>query len=161
MKTLKPMMAICLTSATLFVASCKKEETTTDPMPTPAVPAASLYIRLGGISAISAVTDQFLNNVAADTVINARFAATVANPFRLKLLRNNLIDQICAGSGGPCQYKGQTMLASHTGMNITTAEFNALAGDLVASLDSFSVPTQEKNDLLAILGPMQSDIVGH
>jgi hemoglobin len=165
MKKLKPMMVLCLTSATLFVASCKKEETKMEPTPTPTpapmAPEASLYTRLGGIDAISAVTDQFLNNVAADNVINAQFAATVANPYRLKLLRNNLIDQICAGSGGPCQYKGKTMLESHKGMNITNAQFSALVGDLVASLDMFSVPEKEKNDLLAILGPMQSDIVGH
>ncbi|SKC88690.1 group I truncated hemoglobin [Ohtaekwangia koreensis] len=120
----------------------------------------SLYTRLGGIDAISAVTDQFLANVAADSKINARFEATVANSSRLQLLRNNLIDQICAGSGGPCQYKGKTMAAAHAGMGITQDEFNALVADLVAALEKFSVPAQEKNDLLAILGPMQSDIVG-
>jgi hemoglobin len=52
------------------------------------------------------------------------------------------------------------MLEAHQGMNITQEEFNALVGDLVAALDQFSVPEQEKNELLAILGPMQSDIVG-
>jgi len=120
----------------------------------------TLYTRLGGIDAISAVTDKFLTNVASDNVINARFAANVAEPSRLQLLRNNLIDQICAGAGGPCQYKGKTMLEAHTGMNISGAEFNALVGDLVAALDFYDVPEAEKNDLLAILGPMQTDIVG-
>lgn len=123
-------------------------------------PTPNLYERLGKIEAITAVTDKFLANVAGDNVINARFAATVANPAQLQLLRNNLIDQICAGSGGPCQYKGKTMLEAHTGMNITEAEFNALVGDLVAALDHFSVPQKEKDELLAILGPMKSDIVG-
>jgi len=120
----------------------------------------TLYTRLGGIDAIAAVTDKFLTNVASDNVINARFEATVADPSRLQLLRNNLIDQICAGAGGPCQYKGKTMLEAHTGMNISPAEFNALVGDLVAALDFYDVPEAEKNDLLAVLGPMQSDIVG-
>ncbi len=122
--------------------------------------APTLYTRLGGIDAIAAVTDKFLTNVASDNVINARFEATVAEPSRLQLLRNNLIDQICAGAGGPCQYKGKTMLEAHTGMNISGAEFNALVGDLVAALDFYDVPEAEKNDLLAILGPMQTDIVG-
>lgn len=120
----------------------------------------SLYSRLGGINAISAVTDQFLANVAADNTINARFAATVADPFRLQVLRNNLIDQICEGAGGPCKYKGKTMAEAHQGMNITQDEFNALVGDLVAALDQFNVPETEKNELLGILGPMQTDIVG-
>jgi hemoglobin len=121
---------------------------------------ATLYTRLGGVDAISLVVDKFLTNVASDGMINARFEGTVANPSRLQLLRNNLIDQICAGSGGPCTYKGLSMAAAHTGMNITAPEFNALVGDLVAALDFYDVPEQEKNELLAILGPMQSDIVG-
>jgi hemoglobin len=135
-----------------FTLSCSDDDE--------AVPDPTLYTRLGGVEAISLVVDKFLTNVASDNVINTRFEATVANESRLQLLRNNLIDQICAGSGGPCTYKGKTMLAAHTGMNITAAEFNALVGDLVAALDTYSVPEKEKNDLLAILGPMQSDIVG-
>lgn len=120
----------------------------------------TLYTRLGGVDAISAVVDKFLANVAADNAINGRFEAAIANPPQLQLLRNNLIDQICAGSGGPCVYKGKTMVAAHTGMNITQNEFNALVGDLVASLDFNNVKDPEKTDLLGILGPMQTDIVG-
>ncbi len=152
----KPILwiaGVCLFTAVLFISACKKEDTDPDPTPT-------LYERLGGINAISAVTDRFLANVAADNRINARFAPTVANSFRLQLLRSNLIDQICQGAGGPCVYKGKTMLEAHQGMNITQAEFNALVEDLVAALDAFSVPTAEKNELLGILGPMQTDIVG-
>jgi hemoglobin len=76
------------------------------------------------------------------------------------LLRNNLIDQICQGTGGPCVYKGKTMLETHTGMNITSQEFSALVEDLVMALDEFDVPEKEKTELLNILGPMQTDIVG-
>jgi len=154
MKNAIKFVAIALLAASSFVACSDSND---DVVPTPM---ASLYERLGGISAISAVVDQFLANVVADNVINARFAPTVSNSFRTQLLRNNLIDQICAGAGGPCQYKGKTMLAAHTGMNITEAEFNALVGDLVAALNKFNVPTKEKDELLAILGPMKSDIVG-
>ncbi len=143
----------------LVLSSCKKDEeeeaTPVTPTPTP-----TLYTRLGGIGAISAVTDQFLANVVADPVINQDFAATVADPYRTQLLRLNLIDQICAASGGPCQYKGKTMLEAHQGMNITQEEFNALVGDLVAALDQFNVPEQEKSELLTILGSLQPDIVG-
>lgn len=151
-------ISVGLLLALLTFTSCKKEEEVVTPTP---VETPSLYTRLGGLTAITAVTDQFLANVVADNTINAKFAATVADEYRLKYFRGNLIDQICAGSGGPCQYKGKSMLESHTGMNVTQAEFDALVGDLVAALDAFNVPTQEKNELLAILGPMQTDIVGH
>jgi hemoglobin len=157
MKITNRLFIVALLGTAMSFSSCQKEE---DPTPTPTPAAPSLYTRLGGIDAITAVTDKFLSNVAADNVINAQFAETVANPSRLQLLRLNLIDQICAGSGGPCIYKGLSMLEAHQGMNITQEEFNALVGDLVAALDFFSLPAQEKNDLLAILGPMQADIVG-
>ncbi|HEX3203417.1 MAG TPA: hypothetical protein VHQ67_01615 [Nitrospiraceae bacterium] len=44
-------------------------------------------------------------------------------------------------------------------MGITTGDFNALVQDLVAALDAFKVPENEKTELLGILGPMKKDIV--
>jgi hemoglobin len=153
-KTIKfNLLGLMVFASIAFVTSCSDDEDkTTEP---------SLYSRLGGIEAISGVTDKFLATVAADNTINGRFEASVADEFRLQLLRNNLIDQICAGSGGPCQYKGKSMLEAHTGMNITNEEFTALVGDLVSALDFYEVSEKNKTDLLAILGPMQTDIVGH
>jgi hemoglobin len=115
----------------------------------------SLYDRLGGKPAITAVVDDFIGNVAADTRINKRFAN--ANIPRLK---TRLVDQICEASGGPCKYTGQNMRDAHTGMKITDAEFTALVEDLVKSLDKFKVPAGEKNELLSALGGMKPDIVG-
>jgi hemoglobin len=115
---------------------------------------ASLYVRLGGKPAITAVVDDFISNVAADSRINARFAS--ANIPRLKTL---LVEQICAGSGGPCTYTGRDMATAHQGMGIRGDEFDALVGDLVKSLDKYQVPEREKNDLLALLGPSKSAIV--
>jgi hemoglobin len=114
----------------------------------------SLYDRLGGKPAITAVVDDFIGNVAGDTRINKRFAN--ADIPRLKRM---LVDQICQASGGPCTYTGASMRDAHKGMKITDAEFNALVEDLVKSLDKFKVGAQEKNDLLGALGGMKPDIV--
>jgi hemoglobin len=121
---------------------------------------ASLYTRLGGKAAIVAVVDQFVTNVAADARINTFFKATAADPMRLAKFKTNLVNLVCQASGGPCKYTGKSMKAAHKGMGITDADFNALVGDLVAALDKFKVGTKEKNDLLALLGPMKPDIVG-
>ena len=115
----------------------------------------SLYERLGGKPAITAVVDDFIGNVAGDTRINQRFAN--ANIPRLK---TRLVDQICEASGGPCKYTGRSMRDAHAGMNISDAEFGALVEDLVKSLDKFKVPAKEKNELLGALGGMKADIVG-
>ncbi|MDG4595102.1 MAG: group 1 truncated hemoglobin [Candidatus Contendobacter sp.] len=120
--------------------------------PTPAK--TTLYERLGGQPAINAVVDDFVANVAADKRINRFFAN--ANIPRLKRL---LGEQICAGAGGPCTYTGKDMKTAHVGMGITDAEFNALVEDLVKSLDKFKVPAKEQQELLAVLGPMRTDIV--
>ncbi len=115
----------------------------------------SLYQRLGGKEAITAVVDDFVGNVAADARINKRFAN--ANIPRLKML---LVEQICAASGGPCTYTGRDMTTAHAGMNIQSAEFDALVEDLVKSLDKFKVPAKEKGELLGALGGMKPAIVG-
>ena len=114
----------------------------------------SLYERLGGVGAIQAVVTKFINNVGADKRINARFATT-----DLKQLNKHLVDQVCQATGGPCTYTGRDMKTTHKGMKLTTADFNALVEDLVKALDTFNVPKQEKDELLAILGPMKKDIV--
>jgi hemoglobin len=124
---------------------------------TPMKPMAdqSLYQRLGGKEAITAVVDDFVGNVAADARINKRFAN--ANIPRLKML---LVEQICAAGGGPCTYSGRDMTTAHAGMNIQGAEFDALVEDLVKSLDKFKVAAKEKGELLGALGAMKPAIVG-
>jgi hemoglobin len=130
----------------LFLAGCSGTATMPEQQ--------SLYDRLGGKPAISAVVDQFLSNVAGDTRINARFATT-----DIPRLKGNLVDQVCMATGGPCEYKGRDMKTTHAGMNISTADFDALVEDLIKALDTFKVPAREKNELLGLLGPMKKDIV--
>lgn len=119
----------------------------------------SLYDRLGGKKAITAVVDEFVGRVAADKRINSFFAATAADPKRLAKFKGNLVDQICEASGGPCKYKGKDMKTAHAGMGIGGGDFNALVEDLTGALDKFNVGATEKNDLLGALGPMKKDIV--
>lgn len=114
----------------------------------------SLYDRLGGKPAITAVVDDFVGRVAADNRINGKFANTDIP--RLKML---LVEQICQASGGPCTYIGRSMKATHAGMGVSSSDFDALVGDLVVTLNKFKVPEREKNELLGALGPMKGDIV--
>jgi hemoglobin len=115
---------------------------------------SSLYERLGGKTAITAVIDDFVARCAADPRINGKFART-----DIPRLKASLIDQVCEAAGGPCTYSGRDMRTTHDGMQVTAGEFDALVADLVATLDKFSVPAAEKNELLGVLGPMRSDIV--
>jgi len=117
--------------------------------------AATLYERLGGHAAITAVVDDAIVNVTADPRINARFAN--AGPG----LTKNLVDLVCLRTGGPCKYGGLDMAAAHEGMFIRDDEFDALVEDMAKSLDKFKVPAREKGEALAILRQMRNAIVGH
>jgi hemoglobin len=151
-------------AAVLFVlatAACKESkppavDTATQAAAPAATPAeASLYDRLGGQTAIVAVIDDFVANVAADKRINARFANT-----DIPHLKQMLVEQVCQATGGPCTYTGKSMRDAHKGMKITDADFNALVEDLTKSLDKFKVGVKEKTELLTALGSMKGDIVG-
>lgn len=114
----------------------------------------SLYDRLGGKGAITAVVDTFVAKVGGDKRINKYFAST-----DLTKLKMHLVDQICEAGGGPCQYTGRSMKHTHAGMGVTDAAFGALVDDLVAALDHHKVGKAEKDELLGVLGPMKRDIV--
>ncbi|MEQ1626938.1 MAG: group 1 truncated hemoglobin [Nitrospira sp.] len=114
----------------------------------------SLYDRLGGKGAITAVVETFVGNVGGDKRINGYFAST-----DLTKLKMHLVNQICEASGGPCTYTGRTMKQTHAGMGVTDPAFGALVEDLVAALDHHKVGKAEKDELLGVLGPMKSDIV--
>jgi hemoglobin len=115
---------------------------------------ASLYDRLGGLKAITAVIDDFVANVAADNRINQFFAHT-----DIPNLKRLLVEQVCEATGGPCKYTGRTMKEAHEGMGISDAQFDALVEDLVKALDQHNVGAKEKNELLSALGMMRTDIV--
>ena len=114
----------------------------------------SLYERLGGQAAISAVIDDFVARVAADERVNKKFARS-----NIERVKFHLKEQVCAATGGPCKYSGLDMKTSHKNMKVTEGEFGALVADLVATLDKFNVPEAEKGELLGILGPLKSQIV--
>ena len=117
----------------------------------------ALYKRLGGYDAIAAVTDDFIGRLAADPDLGQFFKghSTVA----LSRIRQLVVDQLCAATGGPCVYIGQSMKTAHAGLGITEAQWKKSVDLLVASLDKFKVPKAEQSDLLAIASSLKGDIV--
>jgi hemoglobin len=118
---------------------------------------ASLYKRLGGYDAIAAVTDDFIGRTAADKTLGKFFVGHSTES--LHRIRQLVVDQLCAATGGPCFYIGRSMKDSHQGMGITEADWNTAVGHLVASLDKFKVPEKEKNEFLALASSLKKDIV--
>jgi hemoglobin len=123
----------------------------------------SLYERLGGEPAIKAVVDDFVPRAAADPKVNftrkgtpKEWQATAENVDKLK---RGLVQFIAMATGGPQKYQGRPMKPLHAGMMITSAEFDALAADLIASLNKLNVPARERDELIAVVATTKADIV--
>jgi hemoglobin len=116
-----------------------------------------LYERLGGKEKITRVIDDFFANVGKDDRIK-RFQKHFAQG-DVAELKQKLIDQIGEATGGPHKYTGKNMRDAHAGLKITNEEFDALVDDLVKALDKNEVGKTEKEELLALLGPMRAQIV--
>jgi hemoglobin len=114
----------------------------------------SLFERLGGLDAMTAVARAFEDRAAKDDRINQKFART-----DLDRLTKEFVDQLCEATGGPCTYTGLEMKRAHTDMGVTDGEFDAFMEDLVATLDDFKVGQPEQDELLSLLRPMRGEIV--
>jgi hemoglobin len=119
----------------------------------------SLYDRLGGMPAVQAVTDNLVDRILADQRVNKWFAHAASSPENAKAYKSTLATFLCQNTGGPCKYTGPNMSIVHKGRGITGAAFDAVVEDLVAVLNKFSVPQQEKTELLQILAPLKNVIV--
>ena len=117
----------------------------------------SLYKRLGGYDAIAAVSDDFIGRMAADKQL-VRFLVGLSDNSKAHL-RQLVVDQLCAATGGPCLYIGRDMKTAHKGLGITGADWELAVKYLVESLDKFKVPEKEKGELLAIASSLKADIV--
>jgi len=156
---LRSQKALAILVALTVAACAPREEKAPDSVAAVTADTRSLHDRLGGTTAIASVVDGFVANVAADARINKFFTRVASDTAAMRQFKQKLVDQICQGSGGPCTYTGKDMKTAHTGMGLSNADFDALVEDLVRALDSAGVPQKEKDELLAILGPMRTDIV--
>lgn len=119
--------------------------------------APTLYKRLGGYDALAAVTDDFLTRLAANPQFAKFFVGHGTDS--IKRIRQNIVDQLCVATGGPCVYVGRDMKTTHGGLGITEKDWDISVKDLVATLDKFNVPAKEKDEVLAAISGLKKDIV--
>lgn len=115
---------------------------------------AELYRQLGEKAGLVKIVDDFVGFLLLDARTESFFATTD----RAKL-KTNLVDQFCEVSGGPCKYTGKSMKTVHAGLEIKSADFNALVEDLQKAMQKNHVSTRAQNKLLAKLAPMHRDII--
>jgi len=120
----------------------------------------SLYTRLGGVYAIATVVDDFIERLLVNDILNANPHIKAAREAVPKAgLKYRVTELVCVVTGGPCKYTGRTMKDAHAHLQITSAQWDAMAADFKASLDHFNVPEKDQRALFAIVGSTKGDIV--
>ena len=116
----------------------------------------SLYERLGGYDAVTAVCDDVMVRVVSDAQLG-RFYAHRGDDGRARE-KQLLIDFICQAAGGPLCYRGRDMKLTHIGMRISDSDWEILIDHLKATLEKFNVPEKETKEVLGFVESTRADI---
>ncbi len=121
---------------------------------------ASLYERLGGVYAIAAVVDDFIDRIMDNPRLNANPKVDEAHHRVSRAGFKYLVtEMVCWAAGGPQRYTGRSMKDSHDHLDITEQEWQVFLADLRTSLDRFAVPGREQAELFGIVESTKQDIV--
>ena len=115
----------------------------------------TLYERLGGYDAITAVANDLLPRLHPQL---GRFWAHRGED-GVKREKQLLIDFLCQSAGGPMYYRGRDMVLTHRGMRIGDSDWNVFLGHAAATLAKFQVPEAEQRDVVAFVQNLKKEIV--
>lgn len=117
----------------------------------------TLYARLGGYDAISAVTNAVYPLMQSDNKLRRFWDHRGADGIERE--KQLLIDFLCAAAGGPLLYTGRDMTIVHKGMNIDEEDWERLIDHLTETLGTFNVPERERSEVLALAESTKQEIV--
>ncbi len=119
--------------------------------------ASSLYSRLGGYDAITAVCDDLLERLLSDSQLNFFWRGHSQGSMRRE--RQLLVDFLCEAAGGPAYYTGRDMATAHRGLEIRESHWDCFVKHAVETFDKFGVPETERQDVFTFVGSLKADIV--
>lgn len=114
----------------------------------------SLFNNIGGEAAVDAAVDLFYKKVLADDRINEFFDTVDMDKQRAKQKAF-----LTLAFGGPSNYSGKNLRAGHKHLHLTEHHFNAVAEDLVATLEELKVPKEYIDEVVEILGGTMDDVL--
>jgi hemoglobin len=122
--------------------------------PTSATVRASVFDAIGGSAAVAAAVDVLYGRLLADPQLAHYFEGV-----DVRALATHMRAFLTAALGGPELYQGRDMGAAHARLAITTADWDATVGHVVASLESLNVPAEHIGEIGAKLAPLKDSIV--
>ena len=114
----------------------------------------TLYADMGGKAGMDRLVEVSVDKYLADPRIKDIFSES-----NIERIRAELKDQFCMIADGPCAYTGHSMTATHKGLHLTNANFNALVEDLQDAMEECDIGFATQNRFLARLAPMQHQVV--
>lgn len=118
-------------------------------------PAADpLYQTFGQQPGLVKLMDDFMLRLLADPRTEPHF-----KPANQQRVKEQLVEQLCQITGGPCVYKGADMKTAHGNLDIKKSDFNALVEVLQQAMDAQGIAFSAQNQLLARLAPMYRDVI--
>jgi hemoglobin len=160
--------------ATAVKTNSNTVATGTTNTPAQAVGKLALFDRLGGEAGISNIVADITPRLLDDPRVNwarkevkrgglsihrGKSVTWNATPENVAQLKRHLVQFFALATGGPAKYDGKEIKPVHAGMHIANSEFDAVVGDVKASLDKLQIPNKEQKELLAIIESTRPQIV--
>jgi hemoglobin len=119
----------------------------------------SLFERVGGMKALEAFADKFVDAVAKHPPLQGN--ANIVNAMKADQSRHKklLAEFFCEQSGGPCKYSGRDLKTVHAPLKMTAAEWNSIRGLFIRTLKDLGVQKQERSELAIIAVKQKKNIV--
>ena len=159
MKTINYLLLFVFTITLLSCKTEVKKDMAVTEEEVTVVEEKSLYEKLGGEEGISGAVDQIVAKHLENEKIKHYFIAIQENPEYFEQFKQHVKDFLGAGTGGGTEYKGRDMVSTHTGLNISEADFLAAVDDILFVLDANKVDRVSRNELLATLYSMKDAVI--
>lgn len=116
---------------------------------------STLYERLGGEESITAIVKEFYHRMSQDDRVNHHFIGVDME----RLKRNQITYFMSLALGGPKHYEGSTLRKAHSGLNITSEEYEIAIKHLNAALKKHHVAIEDIARVEAFLRSVKPHIV--
>ncbi len=117
----------------------------------------TLYERLGGLAGIDKLVDRIVELHLQNDVAGPRYRAL--DEATIDHARAKVKEFLAAGSGGPVAYTGRSMIETHTGMNVSAAEYVAVVDDIMQAMREMDYPPPVRNEVLGVAYSLKEEII--
>ena len=118
---------------------------------------SSLYERLGGEAAITATVGMFYDRIMGDPELNPFFA-----DLDMDKQINKQIAFMTMAFGGPHEYTGRDLRTAHARLmnrGLGEKHFGLVAGHLLGTLETLSVPRPLIDEVMSIVGSTKAEVL--